>query len=141
MLGNRTSPGACRWGLVPLRLMVGVIFFVHGSQKAFGWFGGSGFDGTVQMLSGLGFPVSQLFAVLLIAGELGGGVLLLLGVAPRLSALAIATVMTVALLTAHRHDGFFRTHLQQMLLAACVTIMVAGGGALSLLRSRRAEGE
>lgn len=33
-----------------LRLVLGVVFFAHGAQKALGWFGGYGFTGT------MGFP-------------------------------------------------------------------------------------
>jgi putative oxidoreductase len=137
LAGNRAGPGALRWGLVPIRLMVGVIFVVHGAQKAFGWFGGSGFDGTLGMFRDmLGFPAPGLFAVLLIIAELVGGILLIVGIVPRLAALAIGIVMIGALLTAHRGDPFVRTHTQQMILAACITMMIAGGGALSLLPSK-----
>jgi len=30
-----------------LRLILGVIFFAHGAQKALGWFGGFGFSATM----------------------------------------------------------------------------------------------
>jgi len=32
----------------------------------------------------------------------------------------------------HWSTGFFGTHLQQVVLAACVTLMLAGGGAACL---------
>ncbi len=34
-----------------LRLVLGVVFFVHGAQKMLGWFGGYGFSGTMDFFS------------------------------------------------------------------------------------------
>ena len=31
-----------------LRLILGIVFFVHGSQMALGWFGGYGFTNTIE---------------------------------------------------------------------------------------------
>jgi putative oxidoreductase len=31
-------------GLTALRAVVGAVFFAHGTQKLFGWFGGPGLD-------------------------------------------------------------------------------------------------
>jgi putative oxidoreductase len=137
LLANATTLGACRVSLLLLRLLVGVIFVAHGAQKAFGWPGGGGFAGTVQMLESIGLPAAGLFAVLLIVAELGGGAALILGVATRIAALLIAVVMVVALGTVHAQDGFFGTHLQQMVLGACAALMIAGGGALTLLPGRK----
>ncbi len=134
LLGNRAGDSSVRWALVPLRLMIGVIFFVHGAQKAFGWFGGGGFKATAEMLGGLGFPATGLFAVLLVLAELVGGIMLIVGLAPRVAAIAIAVTMIVAMFTAHRGGGFLGTHLQQMIIAGCVTVLIAGSGALSLQR-------
>jgi putative oxidoreductase len=136
LFGNRAGSLAHRWALVTLRLTVGVIFIAHGAQKAFGAFGGPGFGGTVKMLTDLSFPVPEVFAVMLTLAELVGGVLLVLGLLPRIAAVAIFIVMAVALLKVHWTEGFFKTHEQQMIAAACVTIFIAGGGALSLQPSR-----
>ena len=132
VLGNTTTYNTCRVALLPLRLMVGVIFAAHGVQKAFGWFGGSGFNGTVGMVESIGFFAPTFWAILLILAELGGGIALCIGLATRLAAFLISIAMVVALCTVHAHDGFLGTHLQQMILAACVTLMIAGGGALSM---------
>lgn len=44
-------------GLLILRLALGVILFAHGSQKMLGWFGGHGWSGTMQFMTGtLGYP-------------------------------------------------------------------------------------
>jgi len=137
LFGSQASAWMCRASLVPLRLMTGVIFAAHGAQKAFGWFGGIGFGGTVEMFRNtLHFPVPGLFAVLLIVAELVGGLMLIVGLAPRLAAAAVGVVMIGALFTVHRGQSFFETHTQQMVLAACVTIMFGGAGEFGMQRSR-----
>jgi putative oxidoreductase len=128
LLGNRTNRLALCIGLLPLRAMIGVIMAAHGAQKAFGALGGRGFPPTVEMVRNLGFPVPDAFAVLLVLAELVGGLMLIVGLAPRLAAAANAVVIAVALLTVHRADGFFQTHVQQMILAGCLTVLIAGAG-------------
>ncbi|MFO8007266.1 MAG: DoxX family protein [Candidatus Brocadiia bacterium] len=136
LLSNTAHSLTMRYALIPLRLMVGIIFLTHGLQKAFGWFGGPGFSGTTDMLANMGFAVPGLFAVLLILAEAVGGIMLILALAPRLAAAALIVVMAVALATAHKDESFFQTHVQQMVIAACVTMFFAGGGDLGLQRSR-----
>ncbi len=128
LLGNRASDCALRYALLPIRLMTGVIFFWHGAQKAFGWFGGNGFSGVVENLSNMQFPLPTVMALLLVLAELVGGLMLIVGIVPRFAAGALAVVMVVALCTAHKGDPFVQTHSQQMLLAAAVTIFIAGVG-------------
>ena len=88
------------------------------------------------MLRGMGFPGPAFWVVLLVLAEVAGGAMLVLGLLPRIGAAALAVVMAVALLTAHKGDPFAATHSQQMLLAGCITILIAGGGALSVQPSR-----
>ena len=40
--------------LVALRIVAGILFFSHGAQKIFGWFGGAGPGGSVELASRLG---------------------------------------------------------------------------------------
>jgi hypothetical protein len=42
----------------------------------------------------------------------------------------------VALCTVLREKGYGETGFQQLIVAACVTLMIAGSGALSLMPSR-----
>jgi putative oxidoreductase len=55
-----------------LRLVLGVVFFAHGAQKALGWFGGYGFTGTMGFFTGM-MHIPALLAVMAIAAEFLGG--------------------------------------------------------------------
>jgi DoxX len=41
-------------GLLVLHVVVGLLFFAHGAQKLFGWFGGYGLGGTAGFFDQLG---------------------------------------------------------------------------------------
>src|SRR5207249_10241889 len=43
------------YGILVLRLVVGLTLAAHGAQKLFGWFGGGGLTGTGGFLEQLGF--------------------------------------------------------------------------------------
>jgi len=140
LFGSLTSYAACMYALLVLRLWLGVTFFAHGSQKLFGWFGGPGPGGVVDMMPKLGpafAAMPHFWAVLVIIGEFGGGVLVFFGVLPRIGAAMIAIDMVVALATVHRAQGFMTTFGQQGIIAICVAIIIAGGGAWCLIPAKR----
>ena len=133
LFGDRASQAALAWSLVPVRMTLGAMFAVSGAQKAFGWFGGRGFQATVQMVAqGVKLPLPGLFAVLLVFAELVGGALLVVGVATRFIAIQLAIAMTVAMLTVKADAGYLGTYLQQLIIAACACLTIAGGGRLRL---------
>jgi putative oxidoreductase len=130
--------------LTILRLILGVVFFAHGAQKALGWFGGYGFSGT------MGFFTEQMhipapFAFLAIAAEFFGSIGLLLGLLGRIAAFGIGCNMLVAICMIHRHFGLFANWsgaqkgegFEYHLLAIAITlvIMIKGSGAASLDRA------
>ncbi len=138
--------------LTLLRLVTGVIFFAHGGQLALGWFGGYGYSAT------MGFFTQQLhiptpFAFLAIAAQLLGGLGLIAGLLTRIAAFGIGATMATAALMNHLPNGLFMNwygtqkgegyeyHL--LAIAIAITLVVRGGGALSLdhLISRRAPAE
>src|SRR2546428_11487022 len=82
------------WGLVPLRLVVGLVFIVHGGQKLFVF----GVGGAAGFMAKVGIPWPFLAAVVVIAGEILGGLALILGLGTRLAAALPAICMGVALL-------------------------------------------
>lgn len=116
-----------------LRLVTGVIFMLHGWQKLQG-----GIPATAGFVGSLGFPMPEVFAVLLIAAELGGGILLILGLLTRWAAKALVVVSLVALFMVHLPNGFFMAtggyEFILLLLAASVSLMFSGAGKWSLDR-------
>ena len=89
-----------------LRLVLGVVFFFHGSQKVLGWFGGYGFSGTMNFFThNMGIPAA--FAFLAIAAEFLGSLGLILGLLARVAASGIIVNMVMAILMVHRANGIF----------------------------------
>ena len=92
-------------GLTFLRTVIGALFFGHGAQKLFGWFGGHGPEGTGQFFEGLGLKPGIKHARAAGAAEAGGGVLLALGLFTPAAAAAIIGVMSTAIRTVHMKNG------------------------------------
>ena len=131
---NDTSLAICR-------LVLGIVFFMHGAQMTLGWFGGYGFSGTMHFFTTqLGIPA--VFAALSILAQFLGGLGLIVGLCSRIAAFGIACDMVVAIFKIHLAFGFFMNwfgtqkgegyeyHL--LVLAICLLIMVKGAGALSI---------
>jgi putative oxidoreductase len=124
-----------------IRLILGIVFFLHGAQKMLGWFGGYGFSGTMHFFTGM-MHLPALFAFLAICAEFFGSLGLILGLLTRIAAFGIAVNMIVAIVMIHRQFGPFMNwagnqkgegfeyHL--LALALAITLMVRGGGAFSV---------
>lgn len=127
-----------------LRLVLGVVFFVHGSQKMLGWFGGYGFKATMGFFTQTAH-IPAVFAFLAIAAEFFGGLGLIVGLLTRVAAFGITVNMLVAILTVHLANGFFMNWTGQqkgegfeyhlLVLAITVALMIRGAGAFSLDRA------
>ena len=125
-----------------MRLVLGVVFFAHGAQKALGWFGGPGFDGTIGMFSKMG--IGEPLAMLAIAAEFLGGLGLIAGLLARIAALGVMINMLVAILLVHLRVGFFMNwagnqggegfEFHLLAIALAIGILVKGAGALSIDR-------
>lgn len=113
------------WSLLPLRIVVGGIFIVHGAQKLFVF----GFPGVAKFLGGLGFHPAMFWAVVVSLVEFLGGIAILAGFMTRWAALLIAIEMVVAILRVNLARGFYATggfEFPLALLAACLTLLGAG---------------
>jgi putative oxidoreductase len=123
------------------RLTLGLVMFPHGAQKALGWFGGHGFEGTMGFFTGM-MHVPAFFAVLAIAAEFLGSLGLIVGLFSRVAAFGIATVMVVAITTVHLGNGFFMNWMGNqkgegfeyhlLAIGLALIVMIQGGGAFSL---------
>jgi len=127
-----------------LRLALGVVFFAHGAQKMLGWFGGSGFSGTMSFFTET-MHIPAVLAFLAIAAEFFGGLGLIVGLLSRVAALGITVNMVVAIAMVHHQFGFFMNwfgaqkgegyeyHL--LVIAMAVLVILRGAGAVSLDRA------
>lgn len=131
------------WTTALVRLTLGVVMLPHAAQKAFGWFGGYGLEGTYGYFTGaLGMPGPV--AAIGLAAEILGALGLVFGLLGRGAALGIFAVMAGATVMVHLPVGFFMNwsgaqagegyeyHLLAMAMA--VVVMVRGSGPASLDR-------
>jgi putative oxidoreductase len=114
------------------RVTIGLLFIGHGTQKLFGWFGGSGPEGTGQFFEQVGLPPGRRSAVLAGAAEAGGGLLFALGAATPLGAAAVSGSMITAIKTVHWEKGIWASaggyEYNLVLLAAVFGLTENGPG-------------
>jgi putative oxidoreductase len=118
-------------GLLVLRVVVGLLFFGHGTQKLFGWYGGHGLSGTGQFFESMGFPNGKRQAFSAGLFEAGGGVLIALGLVTPVGAAALIAVMTVAVIRVHFAKGLWVTEggYEYNAVLVAVVFALAGVGA------------
>jgi putative oxidoreductase len=93
-------------GFLVLRLALGAIFVAHGVTKLLPENGG--LEGFTGVIGSLNLPLPSFpVALAVVIAEIGGGILVAVGVLPRIAALALAGVMAGAIATVHLDNGFF----------------------------------
>ncbi|MEU8635035.1 DoxX family membrane protein [Amycolatopsis sp. NPDC048633] len=132
--------GGLGLGLLILRLALGVTMGAHGLQHLFGLFGGPGIGGFARVLETFGYH-KQTTLLSWITGitELGGGVLVVVGLFTPLAAAGLLGVMANAVY-AKFHGGFFEGQGQgfefELLLGAtALSLLFTGSGPISLERN------
>ncbi len=133
MIDNRTAPYAA----LVLRIALGAMFLAHGLLKLLVFTPA----GTAQFFASVGFPAWTAYPV--IAAEVLGGAMLVLGVFPRWVA-AVLTVELIGATTVHLGNGWMFSNQNGgweypvFLALASLTLALLGDGALALKPSRRA---
>jgi putative oxidoreductase len=135
------NPSPLSKGALVARLGVGTIMLMHGLQK-FGLFGGPGWEATMRTFTfDMGIPPP--LAAVAILTEAVGGACLIIGVAARFMALAVAIEMLVAAGMVHLKNGFFMNwymkpgighgiEMNLALVALAVVVLLEGAGSLAL---------
>jgi len=123
-------------GLLILRVVLGLTLAAHGSQKVFGWFGGSGMAGWTGVVQKLRLRPALAWAWMAALSELVGGLLVALGFLFPLGSLMIFGAMLVAIVLVHWPNGFWNTkrgyEFNLLIIAAGAALALIGPGAYSL---------
>ncbi len=126
---------AVDWGLLAIRVILGLTFMVHGSQKMFGAFGG---PGLAHMMGGPPHGMGPVLGLLVSVGEFFGGLGLLVGFLSRFSAASLIVIMLGAIFMVHAKNGFFMNwagnqkgegfeyHL--LVIGMALAVLIAGPG-------------
>jgi len=121
------------FGPLILRLLLASVFVYHGGQKAFGWFDGHGWAGTLKDFNGMGFSAGITVAVMLT--EILVAIAMFFGFLTRLAAVGVIVVMAGALHYVHAEHGWAASEFPYALLMVAIALLFLGGGRLSLDRA------
>jgi len=129
------------WSLLVSRLALGIVILPHGMQKAFGAFGGYGFEGTMGFFQSMGMP--YFLGVMVILAEFVGAIGVLLGAGTRFMAFSIfLTFFGAMFMGGHVQNGFFMNWFGAqpgegieffiLVLGLALSLIISGGGKLSV---------
>lgn len=93
--------------MLVLRVGIGSIFVAHGLQKAFGWWGGPGWQGWKGFVAYLGPRPPLFWASISLIAELGGGLALIAGLLVPLVAAGLVAQTIVLGVKVHWPNGFW----------------------------------
>jgi len=123
-------------GRLIARTIIGGLFFGHGTQKLFGWFGGPGPEGTERMMENLELHPPKQQALLASWAETAGGAMLVLGALTPLAASMLTGSMVTAIRKVHLPQGLWNQNsgyeYNLALIAALAALIDGGPGSPSL---------
>lgn len=121
--------------LLLIRITVGVILFLHGLQKVFGLFGGSGLQKWNTYLKS-SFKLPEFIGYTSAFTEMIFGLFLIVGLFTRVSSIIMIIFMLFATFMVHWKNGFFITkngYEYCLLITVCLLVLsIMGGGEYSV---------
>jgi putative oxidoreductase len=126
---RRLVPLNADLALLILRIVLAAVLLAHGLPKV------TGFSGTAGFLGSAGVPAPTLAAAYAVMAEVGGGILLLLGIAVDIAGLLVAVDMLGAMIFFHFKNGFSGPggwEFPFALLGIALALALAGPGGYSV---------
>lgn len=118
-------------GLTIFRIVLGIVFVMHGGQKLFVF----GMEGVAGGFAQMGVPMPGLTGPLTALVEFFGGLALITGLLSRMAAIGLIIVMLGAIFMVHISAGFFAPNGYEFpltLIAGLAAIALIGPGDYSL---------
>ncbi len=130
----RTMATSSAIGPLFIRLALAVTLFPHGAQKLLGWWGGYGFEGTMNFFTQqMEIPYSLALGAILF--EFFAPLFLVAGIATRYAALSVGIVLGTAAIMVQLPNGFFMNWLGNQAGEGIQFTLLYLGGVASLLAS------
>lgn len=119
-------------GIFIIRLIFGLTFAAHGTQKLFGWFGGHGLKATATWFDSMGVKPGIGIALLAGLAELIGGLLFAAGLWVPVAAALMVITMLAAIAMVHGKHGYWLTkngfEYNLAIIAVAVGVGLTGPG-------------
>jgi putative oxidoreductase len=118
-------------GLLIIRLVVGLTFAAHGSQKMFGWFKGPGLKRFSEALKAMNVKPPVLGAFLAALAEIVAGLFIAAGVWLGFAAVLVVITMLVAIIKVHGKNGYLQQggyEYNLHLIAVAIGLALIGPG-------------
>jgi putative oxidoreductase len=115
------------FSLLPIRIIAGIAFILHGLPKL------SGMDKTQGFFGSLGLPPELALPIALL--EVIGGFALILGIATRIASILFIIEMAGVILVAKISKGFVGGYeLELLLMFIAISLLISGPGRVSIER-------
>ncbi|HEY6537175.1 MAG TPA: DoxX family protein [Candidatus Nitrosocosmicus sp.] len=112
---------------LPLRIIIGITFIIHGLPKLVGVGKTQGFFGHMGLPPELALPIALL--------EVIGGIVLICGILTRITSILLIIEMIGAIFTAKISKGFVGGYeLDLLLIFIAISLLISGPGRISIER-------